>query len=117
MYEKHGFKTQVLPASLTSTEEIMALAGVHHITIAPGLLVQLAEAGVESNVTASLFDGEVGKEDHFVSFKDDEKAFRIAFTRSVGGEGERKLSQVCLCLRVGMKGVLIVSDAGYQYFL
>jgi transaldolase len=103
MYKKHGFKTQVLPASLTSTEEIMALAGVHHITIAPGLLVQLAEAEASANGTTSLFDAVPEEKDLFVSFKDDEKAFRIAFTRSVGGEGERKLSQVCLCLRIWLE--------------
>lgn len=96
MYEKHGFKTQVLPASLTSMEEIMALAGVHHITIAPGLLAQLAEASADTNTTISLFDTVSEDADPFVSYKDNEAAYRIAFTRSLGGEGERKLSQVGL---------------------
>ncbi|CZR51689.1 related to transaldolase [Phialocephala subalpina] len=94
LYEQEGFKTQVLPASLTSTDEIMALAGVHHITIAPGLLKELAEKPASELSVASLFDEPVVKEKaKFVSFKDREAEYRIAFTRSGNGEGERKLGQ------------------------
>jgi len=94
-YEKHNFKTQVLPASLTSTDEIMALAGVNHITIAPALLQKLATTSGPSGIT-SLFDQLPATfEPHpLILFGKDESAFRIAFTRSGNGEGERKLSQV-----------------------
>lgn len=96
LYEQQGFKTQVLPASLTSTDEIMALAGVHHITIAPGLLTKLATTPASTLSVKSLFDEPKvdGKEEKgFVSFKDREAEYRIAFTRSENGEGERKLGQ------------------------
>lgn len=94
LYEAQGSKTQVLPASLTSTDEIMALAGVHHITIAPGLLKELAAAPASSLSVTSLFDEAATKAQPFISYKDNEAAYRIAFTRSGKGEGERKLGQV-----------------------
>ncbi len=72
----------------------MALAGVPHITIAPGLLKALAEAPASSLSTRSLFDEAESKAQPFVSYKDDEAAYRMAFTRSGNGEGERKLNQV-----------------------
>ena len=88
-------KTQVLPASLTSTSEIYALAGVQHLTIAPGLLEQLVQPGSGPEVQ-SLFDTEVvaslpGPD---VSFVNDESAYRLAFTRDLHGASEEKLSQV-----------------------
>ncbi|CAL3964393.1 unnamed protein product [Diplocarpon coronariae] len=96
-YEAHNLKTEVLPASLTSTTEIMELAGVKHLTISPGLLQQLSATPASSNTTVSLFDhaAEDLKVTPLVSYADDEAAFRIAFTRSNGGdgEGERKLIQ------------------------
>ncbi|KAH6679417.1 transaldolase [Halenospora varia] len=98
-YEKYGYQTQVLPASLTSTDEIMALAGVHHITIAPSLLVELKQKSVDGLSVKSLFDGENeevwGKGEEKV-WGGDESGWRMAFTRSKGGdgEGERKLVQV-----------------------
>jgi transaldolase len=76
----------------------MALAGVHYITIAPGLLKELSEKPAAGNETVSLFDEAPKglKTQELLSFAGDEKAFRIAFTLSGGGEGERKLGQVCL---------------------
>ena len=95
-YEKNNTKTQVLPASLTSTVEIMELAGVHHITIAPAFLEQLAATPASSTSIASLFDQTPATSEPYPqrSFVNDEPGFRIAFTRSGNGEGERKLSQV-----------------------
>ncbi|TVY40379.1 Transaldolase [Lachnellula subtilissima] len=100
-YEAHKLATQVLPASLTCIEEIMALAGVNHITIAPGLLKELSRKPAAGNETVSLFDETpVGsKTKELLSFAGDEKAFRIAFTLSGRGEGERKLGQVWFELR------------------
>ncbi|PQE05003.1 transaldolase protein [Rutstroemia sp. NJR-2017a BBW] len=96
-YKKHGIKTQVLPASLTSTDEIMKLKGVDHITISEGLLRQLIEGSAEQWQEKSLFeeevDGEVGE---LMKWGNDEKGWRMAFTRSGNGEGERKLSQTNL---------------------
>lgn len=76
----------------------MALAGVNHITISPGLLKELSEKPAAGNETVSLFDeATIGcKKQELLSFAGDEKAFRIAFTLSGGGDGERKLGQVCL---------------------
>lgn len=88
-------KTQVLPASLTSTSEIYALAGVQHLTIAPGLLEQLVQPGSGPEVQ-SLFDTEaiVSLPGPDVSFVNDESAYRLAFTRDLHGASEEKLSQV-----------------------
>ncbi|OAA73680.1 transaldolase [Cordyceps fumosorosea ARSEF 2679] len=41
-YENIQANTQLLAASLTSVEEVMQLAGVHHITVSPPLLRELA---------------------------------------------------------------------------
>ena len=87
-------KTQVLPASLTSTSEIYALAGVQHLTIAPGLLEQLAQPNPVPEVQ-SLFDSRVNTSGPgFVSFVDDESVYRMAFTRDLHGTSEEMLSQV-----------------------
>jgi transaldolase len=95
-YKEHNFKTQVLPASLTSTAEIMSLSGVQHITISPALLEELATTPASSLGTASLFDQTATTiEPHpLLSFANDEAAFRIALTRRNNGEGDRKLGQV-----------------------
>lgn len=94
-YESVNAKTQVLPASLTCTSEIYALAGVQHITIAPGLLAQLAQPSSAPEVQ-SLFDSGVGPSGTAsgVSFINDESAYRLAFTRDLHGASEEKLLQV-----------------------
>jgi transaldolase len=86
----------VLAASLTSTSDIMALAGINHITIAPVLLQKLAIAPASSLNIRSAFDESPRVFDRppLPSFADDEPTFRMAFTRRDNGEGERKLSQV-----------------------
>ncbi|CAL00250.1 uncharacterized protein An07g03160 [Aspergillus niger] len=96
-YASIGSQTQVLPASLTSTNEIFALAGVQHITIAPGLLEELAKPLEGKVPVESLFDSPAvvegavpGKE---VSYVNDESGYRIAFTRDAGGLSEEKLTQ------------------------
>ena len=98
LYRYNGIKTKVLPASLTSVEEIMAL-GVDHITIAPTLLVHLVQSPVPSSiVTKSIFDTPT-REIIRPSFKS-ESEYRIAFTLSGRGEGERKLTQASVLHRV-----------------
>ena len=84
-----------MPASITSTEEALSLAGVDHITIAPGTLEQLVSPGCP--ITPSLFDentSDIGPLTK-TSFLHDEAAYRIAFTRDLGGASEEKLTQVC----------------------
>ncbi|KAL2866243.1 transaldolase family protein, partial [Aspergillus lucknowensis] len=91
-YERIGAKTQVLPASLTSIEEIYALAGVHHITIAPSLLQQLSQPGFTSQ-TASLFDSKSPEPSPQASYLNRESVYRIDFSRAERGAGEEKLTQ------------------------
>ena len=99
-YKQHGFTTKVLPASLTSINEIMLLAGVDHITIAPKLLRELASAETDpSNAPnlPSLFDEVKTSGDQIppkLSFADNEDAFRMALTRDANGANEGKLIQV-----------------------
>jgi transaldolase len=92
-YEKIGAKTQVLPASLTSIQEVMMLAGVHHITVSPPLLVKLAEtpANPWEGDTGSVFKGK-GEQtfNDYSKILEDEGAWRLAFTRSQGGKSEGK---------------------------
>lgn len=92
----------MLPASLTNIDEIMTLAGVDHITIAPALLRDLAATAVDGYKVKSLFDGNDQKESQptALEFDNDESLWRISFTRSGKGEAERKLSQVSFIGRI-----------------
>ncbi|KAI1764687.1 putative transaldolase [Hypoxylon sp. FL1150] len=95
-YEKTGSKTQVLPASLTSIQEVMKLAGAHHITIAPHLLTKLAEtpANPWEGETGSVFKSDKEEElGDYSSIVADESAWRLAFTRSQRGKAEGKIVQ------------------------
>ncbi|PYI06097.1 transaldolase [Aspergillus sclerotiicarbonarius CBS 121057] len=96
-YTRIKTQTQVLPASLTSTDEIFALAGAHHITIAPGLLEELAKPLKEEIHVASFFDtpmlDEFAELKKPKSFVDDESGYRLAFTRDAKGTSEEKLTQ------------------------
>jgi transaldolase len=92
LYSTNQVKTKVLPASLTSIDEIMSLAGVDHITISPPLLHKLVEAPASDTTKYSRFDEEV-EIPPMLSFAS-EPEYRIAFTLSGKGEGERKLTQV-----------------------
>ncbi|KAK9769559.1 putative Transaldolase [Seiridium cardinale] len=92
-YEKIGSKTQVLPASLTSIQEVMMLAGAHHITVSPPLLTKLAET------PANPWGGETGAvfakssqqpSTDFGHILEDESAWRLSFSRSEGGRSEGK---------------------------
>lgn len=75
----------------------MMLAGVDHITISPKLLRELIDTVVDGYGVGSIFDagekeGENGEK--VVGYGESESEWRMAFTRSGKGEGERKLSQV-----------------------
>lgn len=95
-YKKHyGVNApKVKPASLTSIQECMSLAGADYLTIGPHLLQKLHETptGLDTGTEySSVFDKEpvVGER---LSFKNGEE-FRIAMTRSGRGLNERKLSE------------------------
>ncbi|PYH92225.1 transaldolase [Aspergillus ellipticus CBS 707.79] len=96
-YAETGTKTQVLPASLTSVNEIYQLAGVQHITIAPGLLEELGKelggkgTGVESLI--NILPAAALPEKEKPSFIDDEAGYRLAFRRDARGESAGKLTQ------------------------
>lgn len=95
-YAKHSQKTMVLPASLTSIEECMKLAGADHITISPPLLKKLANTQYDKLLYPSLFDvEEVNGHSNANELQDleVEENFRIAFTRRDGGKQEVKLIQ------------------------
>jgi len=95
-YVKHGQKTMVLPASLTSIEECMRLAGTDHITISPPLLRRLAVTDYDKSIYPSLYDVEAVKgssEGEELKDLEVEENFRMAFTRRDGGRQEVKLVQ------------------------
>jgi len=86
----------VLPASLTSTVEIMELAGVDHITISPAFLQDLSEIPASSLTTKSLFDEKPTSCKSYpqMTFETDEAGFQKAFKERERGEGVRKLTEV-----------------------
>ncbi|KAI0179072.1 putative transaldolase [Hypoxylon sp. FL1284] len=95
-YERIKSKTQVLPASLTSIQEVMSLAGAHHITVAPHLLTKLAStpANPWEGETGSVFKtGIEGESSEYGAIVDDVSAWRLAFTRSQEGKAEGKIIQ------------------------
>jgi transaldolase len=47
LYAELASKTMILPASLTSVEEVARLRGIEHITISPALLLLLSQTPVE----------------------------------------------------------------------
>lgn len=91
-FEARNVKTKVLAASLTSTEEVMQLAGVHHITISPPLLAELAATTTAEGWKApDLFGRKLTHASRAVPL--DESAWRMAFTRSKAGKNEGKIVQ------------------------
>ncbi|PYI28010.1 transaldolase [Aspergillus indologenus CBS 114.80] len=95
-YHAIGSQTKVLPASLTATDEILSLAGVHHITIAPALLQQLAALPASAAAAVpNLFDAgpPLVDSEQPVAFREDEEGFRLALSREGRGEGEGRLGQ------------------------
>ena len=100
-------KTQVLPASLTSIQEVMMLAGSHHITVSPPLLKKLAEtpadpwadAGLTGSVMATAEVKDAARtwgglqEEGNKKILEDEKAWTDAFAASMGGKAKAKIVQ------------------------
>ena len=99
LYYSHNLiPTKVLAASLTSVDEVMSLAGVQHIKIAPPLLRELSTTALINKMTdiKPLFCGL--ESIHYqppatIRFVD-EAAFRLAVTRDNNGASELKMIQV-----------------------
>lgn len=97
-------KTKVLPASLTSIDDVLQLAGVDHITVAPALLAELAATPTEgykgkigsavksTKQPKELEVGGIGK-NMYAQILEDEGAWRLAFSRSEEGRNEGKIIQ------------------------
>ena len=94
-YKSIKAPTKVLPASLTSAEEIYFLAGVDHLTIAPHLLSLLTQP-YAGNVN-SLFDvaPTLPIPAKGISFVNDPGSYQITFARDLGGASQIKLTEVC----------------------
>ncbi|KAI1324655.1 transaldolase [Xylariaceae sp. FL0255] len=97
-YAHIGSKTRVLPASLVSIHEVMKLAGVHHITVSPPLLAELAETPGESwnGEIGTVINKEISGEVYFHDYTpilEDEGSWRMGFTRSGSGLAEGKIIQ------------------------
>ena len=98
-YEEHFYTTEVLAASLTSVEDVMALVGARHMTIAPPLLRELSstEASGYDSKTLNVFEVLKARHDQppaLISFADDEAAFRTAFKQNDNGNNQTKMTQV-----------------------
>lgn len=98
-YRSIKTRTQVLPASLTSIDEVLMLAGVDHITVSPPLLAELAATPAESyqgdigSVLKMAASDQVPPAKTYESILDNESAWRLAFTRSEKGKSEGKIIQ------------------------
>ena len=102
-YKQHSQKTRVKAAGLLTIGEAKQLAGVTSLTIAPELLQklsetqeELAEAARESIFTQKEVNGSSSGMGRLEprSYLNDETAYREAFARSYGGQGEVKTKQV-----------------------
>lgn len=98
-YHNTNSRTRVLPASLTSVDEVMMLAGVDHITISPVLLAELDAthaAGYKGEIGSVLNaagKAEVASRKRYEPILHDEGAWRLAFSRSERGKSEGKIVQ------------------------
>lgn len=98
-YARHACRTQVLAASLTSVDEVMQLAGVQHITIAPKLLGELSARSASSwGAPLGAYFAQRPLDDwcettDCQTILGDESSWRLAFTRSGFGASEGKMIQ------------------------
>lgn len=99
-FEQHHIPTRVKACGAMTVDEILQLAGVAAMTIAPGHLDELAstnrpESELEKLSLFSVKEKAVEK----VSYVDDEEGFRAAFKAFAGGKGEAKTMDgiECFC--------------------
>ena len=83
----------VLAASFTSTDEIMSLAGINHVTVSQALLQDLATSFPSASTPDSMFGKELGDIPHVpdIYIKDREK-FAACLEDTDNG---RRMAQVC----------------------
>ncbi|KAK5662164.1 hypothetical protein OQA88_8069 [Cercophora sp. LCS_1] len=90
-------KTQVMAASITSTDDVMKLAGVNHVTLPPKLISELIETKYsESQPRSIMRPGEplpMLTMENLELILDDKSAWRLELTKSEGGKSEAKLVQ------------------------
>lgn len=99
-YGRIGARTKVLPASLTSVNEVIRCAGVDHITIAPALLAEMAntKAGLASAMSDApapvTLDRKVDEDADmdYAKLVKDESKYRLAFSLAKDGRCEKKLT-------------------------
>lgn len=99
-YDANNQRTRVLAASLTSVEEVLQLAGVHHVTISPILAKELsffdATTANSSNLGeyfAITLPAENLDPAKYSTILENESSWRLAFTRSGFGTSEGKITQ------------------------
>lgn len=94
--------TQIIPASLTSIDEVMALAGVKFIALTPPLLAELAAVpaagwsgvGTVGQALKMITSASIVESDTiWDAVLHDEGLWRMAVTRSDGGKSECKIVQ------------------------
>lgn len=114
-YEQRALKTMVLAASFTSADEIMALAGIHHLTVAQALLQQLAVSSPSTSTPKSLFERdlhdmppvpEISMNDHgrfLTSLKDTDEGERLDQAIEIFSDMQKKLEDLVQCVREGKK--------------
>ena len=97
-YEQQDLKTMVLAASFTSTDEIMSLAGVNHLTVSQALLQDLATSSPSASTPDSLFGKELDDIPHVpeISINDRDKFVASLEDTDNGG----RMAQVCSDSRV-----------------
>ncbi|KAM0466730.1 hypothetical protein ACHAPV_000236 [Trichoderma viride] len=98
-YDANNQRTRVLAASLTSVEEVLQLAGVHHVTISPALLNELSrlDATAAKSDLGEYFAVTQPPENldptKYSTILENESSWRLAFTRSGFGTSEGKIIQ------------------------
>ncbi|KAI4160351.1 MAG: hypothetical protein LQ342_005847 [Letrouitia transgressa] len=98
-YRQFSYQTRVKAAGGLTVEEMLAIAGVDSLTIAPALLRTLSEADEleETAKDMSLFEkgaSTEAKQPKRLSFINDEAKFREAFSKADGGQGVTKTRQI-----------------------
>lgn len=100
-FEQYGYSARVKAAGMISAAEVLQLAGVAAMTIAPDILLELrslkkTKAELDSQ---SMFQDEGSMKKEYPSmeresFVDDEVAYRTAFSLRNEGKGHLKTIQV-----------------------
>ncbi|KAL4399455.1 Transaldolase [Malassezia pachydermatis] len=103
-YKQHGYKTIVMGASFRNTSEVIELAGIDYLTIAPKLLEELKNTQADLEQKLSVEKAKASEPIPKVSFVDNEPAFRWAQLEDPMGfeklhEGIRKFGEDALTLK------------------